>query len=94
MAPVGREDDLLDRLQVPGVGVREDRPIEANLITTGELTATGSADTRILNIPLHPQSIDKGKALFARLESRSYRAARALLGIDQRQLAELVRQLD
>lgn len=61
-------------------GVREDRPIEANLITTGELTATGSADTRILNIPLHPQSVDKGKALFARLESRSYRAARALLG--------------
>ncbi|KDA04534.1 hypothetical protein DC31_06430 [Microbacterium sp. CH12i] len=61
-------------------GVREDRPIEANLITTGELTATGSADSRILNIPLHPQSVDKGKALFARLESRSYRAARALLG--------------
>ncbi|MGC5172995.1 CHC2 zinc finger domain-containing protein [Microbacterium sp. DT81.1] len=61
-------------------GVREDRPIEANLITTGELTATGSADTRILNIPLHPQSVDKGKALFGRLESRSYRAARALLG--------------
>lgn len=61
-------------------GVREDRPIEANLITTGELTATGSADTRILNIPLNPQSVDKGKALFARLESRSYRAARALLG--------------
>jgi hypothetical protein len=61
-------------------GVREDRPIVANLITTGELTAVGSADTRILNIPLHPQSVDKGKALFGRLESRSYRHARSLLG--------------
>lgn len=80
-------------------GVREDRPIEANLITTGELTAVGSADTRILNIPLHPQSVSKGRELFSRLESRSYRAARALLGSSliqwvARQREELLEEIE
>lgn len=61
-------------------GISVDRPIEASIITTGELTATGSGDTRIVNLPLDPRSTDNGRALFARLESRSHRAARGLLG--------------
>ncbi|MGO1627500.1 MAG: CHC2 zinc finger domain-containing protein [Microbacterium sp.] len=61
-------------------GIKVDRPIEASIITTGELTATGSGDTRIVNLPLDPRSTDNGRALFARLESRRHRAARGLLG--------------
>lgn len=61
-------------------GISVDRPIEASIITTGELTATGSGDTRIVNLPLDPRSTDNGRALFAHLESRSHRGARGLLG--------------
>lgn len=61
-------------------GINVDRPIEANIITTGELTASGSGDTRIVNLPLDPHSTADGRALFARLESRRHRTARGMLG--------------
>lgn len=61
-------------------GINADEKIKVSVITTGELTATGSADTRIMNLPLDPRSTDNGRALFSRLESRRYREARGLLG--------------
>lgn len=80
-------------------GISVDRPIEASIITTGELTATGSGDTRIVNLPLDPRSTDNGRALFAELESRKQRHARGLLGATliqwvSRRRAELLAELE
>lgn len=61
-------------------GIASDKRINVNIITTGELTGSGSADTRILNLPLDPRTVTNGRSLFAHLESRGPRTARAVLG--------------
>lgn len=61
-------------------GVNMDKPILASVITTGELGTTGSADSRVMTIPIDPNMIpNKGETL-SRLERKSLRDARSLLG--------------
>lgn len=61
-------------------GMTQDAPILASVITTGEMGTTGSADSRMMTIPIDPNMIpDKGKTLTA-LEVKPRREARALLG--------------
>ncbi|MGC5225407.1 CHC2 zinc finger domain-containing protein [Micromonospora sp. DT81.3] len=61
-------------------GTDSDRPILASIITSGELSAQGSADSRIVNLPLDPATVQNGGEIFGRLESRHNRRARALIG--------------
>ncbi|WP_242085862.1 CHC2 zinc finger domain-containing protein [Microbacterium lacticum] len=61
-------------------GAEADRPILASIITSGELSAQGSADSRIVNLPLDPATLKNGGEIFGRLESRRSRHARALIG--------------
>lgn len=61
-------------------GTESDRPILASVITSGELSAQGSADSRIVNLPLDPATVVNGGEIFGRLESRRNRHARAQLG--------------
>ena len=61
-------------------GAEADRPILASIITSGELSAQGSADSRIVNLPLDPATLKNGGVIFGRLESKRARHARALIG--------------
>jgi hypothetical protein len=61
-------------------GINADEPTKATVITTGELAVTGSAQTRMLSIPLDPGSLAKGSETFAELERGSARNARGQLG--------------
>jgi hypothetical protein len=61
-------------------GTESDRPILASVITSGELSAQGSADSRIVNLPLDPATVVNGGEIFGRLESRRNRHARAQIG--------------
>ncbi len=61
-------------------GVNMDKPILASVITTGELGTTGSADSRVMTIPIDPNMIPDKGATLSRLERKPYRDARALLG--------------
>lgn len=61
-------------------GVNADTPTKATVITTGELSVTGSAQTRMLVIPLDPGALERGSEIFAELERAELRAARGLLG--------------
>ncbi len=61
-------------------GAEADRPIVASIITSGELSAQGSADSRIVNLPLDPATVKNGGEIFGRLESRHNRHARATIG--------------
>lgn len=61
-------------------GAEADRPIVASIITSGELSAQGSADSRIVNLPLDPATVKDGGEIFGRLESRHNRYARATIG--------------
>lgn len=61
-------------------GTESDRPILASVITSGELSAQGSADSRIVNLPLDPATVRNGGEIFARLESKRNRHARATIG--------------
>lgn len=61
-------------------GTETDRPILASVITSGELSAQGSADSRIVNLPLDPATVRNGGEIFARLESKQNRYARATIG--------------
>lgn len=61
-------------------GAEADRPILASIITSGELSAQGSADSRIVNLPLDPATLKNGGEIFGRLESKRARHARALIG--------------
>lgn len=61
-------------------GVTSDQPSHATVITTGEMGITGSAQTRMLSIPLDPGAIKNGSQTFGDLERRTARDARGLLG--------------
>lgn len=61
-------------------GIATDEPTKATVITTGELAVTGSAQTRMLSIPLDPGALAKGSETFAELERNAARNARGQLG--------------
>lgn len=61
-------------------GIRQDDEIRSTVITTGELTTTGSANTRILSIPIDLGTYENTGELFARLEAKHCRDSRGLLG--------------
>lgn len=61
-------------------GINADQPTKATVITTGELSVTGSAQTRMLAIPLDPGALAKGSGTFAELERSANRHARGVLG--------------
>lgn len=61
-------------------GISMDAPLEASVITTGELSIGGSGQTRLLSIPIDPGSITGGADLMAALERTDRREARGLLG--------------
>lgn len=61
-------------------GVRNDRPLNTGLITTGELGPDDSAETRLLTLLLSPGDIPSAQDLFPRLEHTSARRSRAVLG--------------
>ncbi|XAS69923.1 CHC2 zinc finger domain-containing protein (plasmid) [Micrococcaceae bacterium Sec5.7] len=61
-------------------GVRNDRPLNTGLITTGELGPDDSAETRLLTLLLSPGDIQNAQDLFPRLEHTVARRGRALLG--------------
>lgn len=63
-----------------GKPTRSYRPIVATLITTGEMTAGGSADTRYLNLPINGGDITDISVRYRRLESEGRIGKRALLG--------------
>lgn len=61
-------------------GVRNDRPLHAGIITSGELGAEDSAETRLLTVPLAPGDIPNAQEVLPRLEKVVARRSRALLG--------------
>jgi len=61
-------------------GVNMDKPILASVMTTGELGTTGSADSRVMTIPIDPNMIPDKGATLSRLERKPLRDARAILG--------------
>ncbi|PPF32680.1 telomere-associated protein [Pseudoclavibacter sp. AY1H1] len=61
-------------------GIRQDDEIRSTVITTGELTTTGSANTRIMSIPIDLGTYKNTGELFARLETKHCRESRGLLG--------------
>lgn len=61
-------------------GIRQDDEIRSTVITTGELTTTGSANTRIMSIPIDLGTYANTGELFARLETQHCRDSRGLLG--------------
>lgn len=63
-----------------GGGVKNDRPLNTGLITTGELGPDDSAETRLLTLLLSPGDILNAQDLFPRLEHTNARKSRALLG--------------
>ncbi|GAA4659632.1 hypothetical protein GCM10025779_27390 [Arthrobacter cryoconiti] len=63
-----------------GGGVKNDRPLNTGLITTGELGPDDSAETRLLTLLLSPGDITNAQDLFPKLEHTNARRSRALLG--------------
>lgn len=61
-------------------GFTSDGEIRAAVITTGEITVTGSSLTRLLSLPLDSSMIQDKAATFAHLEQPHLRGARGLLG--------------
>ncbi|MEA5457317.1 CHC2 zinc finger domain-containing protein [Sinomonas sp. JGH33] len=60
--------------------INNDRPLRAGVITTGELGADDSAETRLLTVPLGPGDIVDAQHILPRLETSAARQARSLIG--------------
>ncbi len=61
-------------------GISSDASINSTVITTGEMSITGSSLTRLFGIPLDPGMIKEPRRTFPLLETAQARNARGLLG--------------